>query len=117
MANIISAADLPTAIQSHELVGAMVAGANAKASRVAPCLIDPTSAAWAATTAYVVAAKVRIAASQFLEVTIAGTSGAVAPAVPADVGGSPSRVKAALSCRRTATCEPRAQPVTSTAHC
>lgn len=38
MVNIIETTDLPTAIQSHELVGAMVAGANAKASRVAPCL-------------------------------------------------------------------------------
>lgn len=38
MAIIILATDLPTALQSHELVGAMVAGANAKASRVAPCL-------------------------------------------------------------------------------
>lgn len=38
MATIIETADLPAAIQTHELVGAMVAGANAKASRVAPCL-------------------------------------------------------------------------------
>lgn len=40
---IILAVDLPAAIQSHELVSAMVAGANAKASRVAPCLVatDP----------------------------------------------------------------------------
>lgn len=38
MTEIISVSDLPAAIQSHELVGAMVAGANAKASRVAPCL-------------------------------------------------------------------------------
>lgn len=38
MAEIIAVTDLPTAMQSAELVGAMVAGANAKASRVAPCL-------------------------------------------------------------------------------
>lgn len=38
MAELITTFDLPTAIQSHELVNAMVAGANAKASRVAPCL-------------------------------------------------------------------------------
>lgn len=38
MADIIEKTDLPTALQSAELVDAMVAGANAKASRVAPCL-------------------------------------------------------------------------------
>lgn len=40
---IILAVDLPAAIRSHELVSVMVAGANAKASRVAPCLVatDP----------------------------------------------------------------------------
>lgn len=38
MAVIIDVTDLPTAIQSAELVDAMVDGANAKASRVAPCL-------------------------------------------------------------------------------
>lgn len=38
MAAIIAATDLPSAIQTHELVDVMVAGANAKASRVAPCL-------------------------------------------------------------------------------
>lgn len=38
MVEIITAADLPTAIQAHESVALMVAGANAKASRVAPCL-------------------------------------------------------------------------------
>lgn len=38
MVTIITAADLPTAIQSHESVALMVDGANAKASRVAPCL-------------------------------------------------------------------------------
>lgn len=38
MAEIITVSDLPTAMQSAELVDAMVAGANARASRVAPCL-------------------------------------------------------------------------------
>ena len=39
MAVFISKTDLPAGIQSMELVDAMVAGANAKASRVAPCLV------------------------------------------------------------------------------
>lgn len=86
MAAIIANTDLPAAIQTHELVGAMVAGANAKASRVAPCLIDPTSTVWAASTTYAVGAKVKLAANQFLEATIAGTSGTVAPTAPANVG-------------------------------
>lgn len=38
MTAIIVVGDLPADVQSHELVAAMVAGANAKASRVAPCL-------------------------------------------------------------------------------
>ncbi|MEU7843946.1 hypothetical protein AB0B39_23635 [Micromonospora sp. NPDC049114] len=38
MAEIIKVTDLPAALQQAELVDAMVAGANAKASRVAPCL-------------------------------------------------------------------------------
>lgn len=38
MAEIIKVSDLPEDLQSAELVEAMVAGANAKASRVAPCL-------------------------------------------------------------------------------
>lgn len=38
MAEIITVEDLPTALQSVELAETMVAGANAKASRVAPCL-------------------------------------------------------------------------------
>lgn len=38
MAEIIDVLDLPTAIQSSDLVVLMVNGANAKASRVAPCL-------------------------------------------------------------------------------
>jgi hypothetical protein len=38
VAEIITVSDLPSAIQTHESVDLMVAGANAKASRVAPCL-------------------------------------------------------------------------------
>lgn len=40
---IIEVTDLPTALQSAELVEVMVDAANAKASRVAPCLVatDP----------------------------------------------------------------------------
>jgi hypothetical protein len=36
--DIVDVDDLPTALQTAELVELMVAGANAKASRVAPCL-------------------------------------------------------------------------------
>lgn len=46
MAEIIKVTDLPASIQTAELVDAMVAGANSRASRVAPCLAwdgsDPT---------------------------------------------------------------------------
>jgi hypothetical protein len=38
VAEIITVADLPVSIQDAELVDTMIAGANAKASRVAPCL-------------------------------------------------------------------------------
>jgi hypothetical protein len=38
VAVIIEVSDLPAALQSDELVEVMVDGANAKASRVAPCL-------------------------------------------------------------------------------
>ena len=38
MAAIITVSDLPTEIRSAELIQTMVSGANAKASRVAPCL-------------------------------------------------------------------------------
>ncbi len=38
MAVIIQVTDLPAALQTAELIDAMVDGANAKASRVAPCL-------------------------------------------------------------------------------
>lgn len=47
MATIVDVDDLPAAIQSNELVDAMVAAANAKAARIAPCLVstDPAPSA------------------------------------------------------------------------
>jgi hypothetical protein len=88
VAAIIAVSELPTALQSADLIGVMVDGANARASRVAPCLIDPTSTAWAATTAYAVGDQVKVAANQFLEVTIAGTSAGTVPTVPTDIAGT-----------------------------
>jgi hypothetical protein len=38
VAEIIMVPDLPASLQDAEMVETMVAGANAKASRVAPCL-------------------------------------------------------------------------------
>jgi hypothetical protein len=38
VAEIITVTDLPVALQTAELIDIMVAGANAKASRIAPCL-------------------------------------------------------------------------------
>ena len=44
---VIAVSDLPAALQSAEMIDVMVAGANARAARVAPCLVDtvapPTS--------------------------------------------------------------------------
>ena len=37
---ILTEGDLPTSVQSHELVATLVAGANARALRVAPCLTE-----------------------------------------------------------------------------
>lgn len=37
---ILDKTDLPTSVQSHELVATLVAGANARAARVAPCLLE-----------------------------------------------------------------------------
>jgi hypothetical protein len=83
MAAIIAKTDLPTAIQSAELVDDMVAAANAKASRVAPCLTAPANAtAWATTTAYAVDDVVSVAANEYLQVTVAGTSDSTAPTAP-----------------------------------
>ena len=87
MAIIIAVTDLPTALQSADMIDMMVAGANARTTRVAPCLVEPT-ASWAATTAYAVGAQVRLNAGQSIEVTVAGTSGATVPVVPATIGGT-----------------------------
>lgn len=88
MADFIAVSDLPSKLQTADMVADMVAGANAKASRVAPCLINPTSTAWAATTAYVVGDRAMLAAGEFVEVTVAGASGAAAPTVPAAIDGT-----------------------------
>lgn len=40
MAHIIEVTDLPTALQSADMIEDLVAGANAKAARVAPCLVS-----------------------------------------------------------------------------
>ena len=85
MAQIIIVTDLPTALQSADMVIDMVAGANAKASRVAPCLISPTLD-WAATTAYVFDQSVKLTSGEALKVTVAGTSGALAPTAPSAIG-------------------------------
>lgn len=88
MAEIIAVTDLPTDAQSAPMVEDMVAGANAHASRVAPCLPDPTSTGWVAATAYAVGDQVRIAPSEFLEATVAGTSAGSAPTTPTALGGT-----------------------------
>lgn len=81
---IIEKTDLPTAVQSAELVDKMVAAANAKAARVAPCLVFTTSTEWAATTAYAVGDQVALTGGEFLQVTVAGTSGSASPTAPAE---------------------------------
>lgn len=89
MADIIVLTDLPAAVQSNELAQTMVDGANAKASRVAPCLAEPTTTAWVTATDYAVGDKVKLTpAGGFLEVTTAGTSGATEPVVPALIDGT-----------------------------
>jgi hypothetical protein len=80
--DIIAVSDLPTAVQSADLVALMVQAANAKASRVAPCLTVPTTA-WAASTAYAVGDTVVLTGGEALKVTVAGTSGATSPTAPA----------------------------------
>lgn len=88
MATFIEVVDLPASLQGADMVADMVAGANAKASRVAPCLIDPTSTAWAATTAYAEGEQVTLGPGQFLEVTVAGTSSLTQPVIPSAFGGT-----------------------------
>lgn len=79
---IVESGDLPAAVANNELATLLLAGANSRAARVAPCLTDPTSTAWAATTAYAVGDKVRLAVGQFLEATVAGTSSGAQPVAP-----------------------------------
>ena len=44
MVDIIRLEDLPAKVRAHELAATMVAGANARALRVAPCLAEPEKA-------------------------------------------------------------------------
>lgn len=44
MAAIIEKTELPAALQAAELIDLMIAGANSKASRVAPCLVTAATA-------------------------------------------------------------------------
>lgn len=87
-AEIITVDYLPASVATNELIETMLAGANAAAARVAPCLADPTGTAWATSTAYAAGDLVRIGPAQFLEVTVSGTSGATIPTVPAALGGT-----------------------------
>jgi hypothetical protein len=44
VAEIITVSDLPASMQTQELIAVLVAGANARASRVAPCLVEAAEA-------------------------------------------------------------------------
>lgn len=81
MAEIIAVSELPASMQAAELIDVMVAGANSKALRVAPCLTPPTTA-WAAATAYDLDDTVVLTTDEALQVTVAGTSGASEPTAP-----------------------------------
>lgn len=85
MAVIITIDDLPSAVQTNELAQMLVDGANAKASRVAPCLTY-TSTVWAASTDYVPNDRVTLTTGELLQVTVAGTSDTTEPAAPTAVG-------------------------------
>lgn len=82
MTDIVALTDLPAAVQSADLVALMIQAANAKASRVAPCLTAPTTS-WAASTAYDLGDTVVLTGGEALRVTVAGTSGTTAPTAPA----------------------------------
>jgi hypothetical protein len=86
MTAIIAKTDLPSAVQAAEMVDMMVTAANAKASRVAPCLTLPTTE-WAASTAYTAGQTVALAGGEALQVTVAGTSGTTEPTAP-DLDGT-----------------------------
>lgn len=81
MVDIITVDDLPSAAQAADLVELMVQAANAKASRVAPCLSSPT-ATWAASTAYDVGAVVALVGGEAIRALVAGTSAAISPTAP-----------------------------------
>lgn len=81
MTAIIAKTDLSAAVQAAELVDLMISAANAKATRVAPCLTQP-SATWVASTAYLVGQTVTLADGSALKVVVAGTTGATEPAAP-----------------------------------
>jgi hypothetical protein len=85
VAVIITLDDLPLAIRSNELAQTMVDGANAKATRVAPCLASPEPAAWVASTAYLLGDRVTIG-DTLLQVTVAGTSSDTEPDAPTVIG-------------------------------
>jgi hypothetical protein len=85
VAVIITLDDLPSSVRSNELAELMVDGANAKASRVAPCLAATTSP-WAASAAYVIGDRVALAGGELLQVVTAGTSDATEPTAPTAVG-------------------------------
>lgn len=89
MAEIITEDDLPADVitAAGDRLALMIAGANAKATRVAPCLASPTDS-WSPSTTYAVDDKVVLAEGEVLQVTTAGTSGSVSPTVPAELGGT-----------------------------
>lgn len=81
MTAIIAKADLPAAVQAAELIDMMVAAANGKATRVAPCLTTPTTD-WAASTAYSIGQTVALSGGEALRVVCAGTSSGSEPTAP-----------------------------------
>lgn len=84
MAVIITTGDLPADVAASPQATLWVNGANAAATRVAPCLAAPTSSGWAALTVYAKDAVVKLATgTEYLQATTAGTSGDAAPTAPA----------------------------------
>lgn len=81
MVQIIESSDLPSAVQAGESVALMVAGANATAARVAPCLVKPTTV-WAASTTYAEDAKIVLSTGEVLQVSTGGASAASEPVAP-----------------------------------
>lgn len=83
---ILTLGELPDSVQADELAQVMLDGANAKAARVAPCLVAPTSTLWDDATAYAVADQRKLTGGEYLEVTVAGTSAASQPTAPTVIG-------------------------------